>query len=645
MTGARLRSITRRLARGGPGEALELVWRRTGGRLWDRFAAPLVASASAARALRRLTAEFAARPVSVRERLAWTFPDGGWEPWGGGAALAAAASAASRGHVRVLGVDCDLTATACWHRDPSAGVIWPMAWGPAIGRAPVRPAADVKVPWDLSRGSFLVTLGAAGAYADAPAFVSAAERWWVSWLDANPTGVGVNWALAMEAALRASHWVLALAWLEDRIAPALRARVLASLVLHGRFVRRQLEWVSPVLGNHFFSNLAGLAVLGAVFRDRREGRRWLAFAHDQLEREVPHQFLPDGANFEASLPYHRFVLEMALTASLAFRGAGRAWSPAARTRLRAAAMFLRDTQRGDGTVPRVGDDDDGRALVAWGAARDAVGPTLAAASLIDGASDGADALLGIARRGGDRSALATPAARCIAPHGGIAVLRGEPLSVLFIATANGQDGNGGHAHNDKLGIELWHGAEVVVADPGMATYTRAPAVRDGFRATMSHATVAVDGLEQNPMPALFRLPDLSRARFVAADVAGAAPWVEGEHEGYRRLPDPVRHRRRVTLVDGGRAVVLEDALEARDAHEYIWTFPTAGVRPLLEDVDAARLAAGVVVLRMTGLAGAKWSVDPLPWAPHYGHRRDGWALRCRWRGAAARVTWTFSSVG
>jgi hypothetical protein len=42
---------------------------------------------------------------------------------------------------------------------------------------------------------------------------------------------------------------------------------------------------------------------------------------------------------------------------------------------------------------------------------------------------------------------------------------------------------------------------------------------------------------------------------------------EGWHDGYMQLPDPVMHRRRITLEKRLRRVVIEDSLQMSGAHE------------------------------------------------------------------------------
>lgn len=103
------------------------------------------------------------------------------------------------------------------------------------------------------------------------------------------------------------------------------------------------------------------------------------------------------------------------------------------------------------------------------------------------------------------------------------VIRRHPDYCLVSCGPNGGHGRGGHAHNDKLSIELMLDGRDVIVDPGTYLYTSDPDQRNWFRATGSHNTVAVDRCEQVELPAdLFRLPDCVRIR--RAESMDTAEW-------------------------------------------------------------------------------------------------------------------------
>ena len=62
---------------------------------------------------------------------------------------------------------------------------------------------------------------------------------------------------------------------------------------------------------------------------------------------------------------------------------------------------------------------------------------------------------------------------------------------------NGQNGNGGHCHNDKLSFELTINNIPIIIDPGTFVYTPFPKNRNQYRSTSYHNTVCIKKSEQN----------------------------------------------------------------------------------------------------------------------------------------------------
>lgn len=97
----------------------------------------------------------------------------------------------------------------------------------------------------------------------------------------------------------------------------------------------------------------------------------------------------------------------------------------------------------------------------------------------------------------------------------------------------GQDGNGGHAHNDQLAIELNIDGLDWLADPGSYAYTPSPAKRDAYRSVMAHAAPRLGGREPALLnQGMFCLEDKAKARCLRFDKSGFV----GVHYGFN---DPV----------------------------------------------------------------------------------------------------------
>jgi Heparinase II/III N-terminus/Heparinase II/III-like protein len=77
----------------------------------------------------------------------------------------------------------------------------------------------------------------------------------------------------------------------------------------------------------------------------------------------------------------------------------------------------------------------------------------------------------------------------------------------------GQNGNGGHAHNDALSIELQIDGIDHITDPGSYLYTPLPEIRNAYRSVKAHFAPHIDQQEPNPIDHnLFQMEDRAQAQ-------------------------------------------------------------------------------------------------------------------------------------
>lgn len=554
-----------------------------------------------------------------------------------------------------------------WHRDFKSGY----RWDPGTFYADVPyghvPGVDIKVPWELSRGQHLPVLAQAYLLTGDERYAREAVAQIRHWLAANPPQYGVNWACPMDVGIRAVNWLWTVGLLAD--APAadggFAQEWLAGLLAHGRHLMANLE-IRPdgLTTNHYLADVVALLYLGLCLPELADAAGWRAFASRALVAEMERQVLPDGADYESSLPYHRLATEMFLSAAALCRHHGVGLSAAYRTRLGRMVEFVRAYTKPDGLAPQVGDADDGRlhVLSGYGTAdpRDhrhllAVGGLLFERDDWWAASGPAwpEALwLGGARPGRwDRPAPGPAPAPVSAafPDAGLYILRRADDYVLLNASPVGTCGVGTHKHNDLLALEVHLGGEDVLVDPGSYLYTPDPAARDAFRSTAAHATVMVDGQEQNRFVpgGLFALEPDARPRVLAWEPGPDRDRVVAEHDGYCRLADPVVHRRSVTFERATGRVEVVDRFEppaggggGGGVHELVWTFPFAPgcavepaaggwivrtARPRVR-LAAPRREPGGDALAVDAELAEGWV------SPRYGVRHPAPVLRWRWRG-------------
>ena len=481
------------------------------------------------------------------------------------------------GRVNILGSGPTLVGPLVdWHRDFKSGYRWPESFYMDVQSTRLDDPSDAKVPWDLSRSHHLLALARAACLTGDAHYSSEVEDQLASWLESNPSGVGINWVQPMEIALRAVNWVWILRTLEPEfpISPPLRQRVVASLASHARHIRLNLEGTPYLRSNHYLSNILGLLVLGAVLGGDPDAQRWFVYARRAFEREITTQVLDDGMGFEASVAYHGLALEMFLLARHVAAWRRARFSSRYDDRLRRMLTASRILRHPNGRVPLFGDADSGRVLPGSFARPASHDDLIDLGSAIFGARRyldhppspevawtlGIEAWTRLAETPVDFTRLPESL-----PHGGIYVLQRNGLRAVVRCGDVGQNGNGGHAHNDVGSYELFHRGPLVV-DAGNYAYTSDPAARNAFRSTAAHNTIMIDGQEINPFPAeLFRLPQLARPR-VELWKPGGRPALVIEHDGYRRLPGKPRHRRSLELAPDGSSLAITDSITGTGHH-------------------------------------------------------------------------------
>lgn len=495
-----------------------------------------------------------------------------------------------------------------WHVDFKSGYRWsPRTLGLAVPYGHL-PGVDVKVPWELARMQHLPPMALLyGATGDA-ALAREFRNQLLDFLGGNPPGWGVNWACAMDVAIRAAN--MALAWDLFRAAgarfdSAFEEELAAGLRAHGRYIRANLEWNEHHRGNHYLADICGLAFCASYLPDGEETAGWLTFCRRELEAEILRQFTPDGANFEASTAYHRLSAEMALYAAAVLGGL----AEDVMARLSLAARFAADVTKPSGQAVQIGDNDSGRfvTLRPEEAPLDFTSLRMAFDGLFgEGPAQSSEARVVAALAGGKRHERA-PAWRSVEaerPVGQgkgcrLAIMPPDPTALegleviaypdfgLFIWKSArsfvsvrcgpiGQNGNGGHAHNDQLAVEIEIDGIAWVRDPGTHVYTPDLEARNRYRSALAHFVPRDGAKEPARFISPFRLEDRAKA-----EVLRFGPDFVGVHHGFGA---PVH--RRVAIEDG--AIIVED-------------WPGEGEHAIRSPEDLARL----------------WWLD-LPFSPGYG---------------------------
>ncbi len=455
-----------------------------------------------------------------------------------------AASHIQNGFIIIFGKPCSIKTPAFWHQDPLTGQIWTSDTHFSRYKVfhPARDGmTDIRRLWEIGRFAWAMPLAHAYRQTGDPVFLDQWSKHVTQFIRLNPPEWGPHWLNAMEAALRAVNWcrqlsvILStesgrLAFLKTDAAKV----ILHSLLAHGRYIRAHLEWTPTGRTNHYLADLVGLLAISVFIPQFRESKSWRKFAIEKLEQEINLQTDENGFHSEASTAYHHFVVEIYQVVLALHADHQLDLSPHFQDK--AQQMLRVDTLiRGNENIdPQIGDDDSGTMHLP---------PSLEA-----------------------RSPSEDAASSCAFRSSGLYILRSRRLACHVSCGPNGQEGVGGHAHNDKLSFTLRVDGIPLVIDSGTFGYSANLPERDRFRSTAMHNTLQVDQLEQNPLTDWRMLADHTQAKLLSWTDSTAETVFTGEHVGYRT--SQITHRRSLRIHKTENILTVTDECVGLGSHHY-----------------------------------------------------------------------------
>ena len=483
-----------------------------------------------------------------------------------------------------------------WNKDFRSGYIWDARQFYLQVKVAPEPGSEIKIPRELSRFQHIGLLASGPLNESSYEFILEVT----DWIIANPYGYGVNWGCTMDVALRALNWIWGLRFFNQALEkhPEIIDQIKLSLHQHGCFIENNLEYYESSTSNHYLSNIAGLIYIACAFPEFPESDRWLLFGLQELVSEMNREVYEDGASHEGSTNYHRLVAELFLSSAalaerlplsrrerliqvqpkqhkvrpalknktktlLNLKNEGRIFPKEFYISLSKMADFTESLIKPNGLIPQIGDNDSARAhklipdpkynLLNHGSLiagiRKLLGQRLVSSELDNFE---ANLLCG----GMDLEQIVNQVNlidNFLHKEAGIAVMRNKSAFLIVTCGQNGQNGRGGHNHNDKLSFELNINGLDIIVDGGCPIYTANPKIRNQFRGTAAHSTLMAGDVEQDmwsdTMYGLFVLRERSFPRLKLDNNI-----IEGEHFGFS-----VKHRRKFELLD--HSLNIEDRMD------------------------------------------------------------------------------------
>lgn len=376
-----------------------------------------------------------------------------------------------------------------------------------------------------------------------------------------------------------------------------REEIEESLGAQARWLNRRLEF--RLLGNHLLENAVALVMTGNLFRGR-EAQSWRRRGLKILEREIGEQILDDGFHFELSSMYHLRATWLMLL--LEAGGGGDEARPSEGILERMFQALERITHP-DGEISLFGD------------------------SALD-IYPGPEAL----RRAAEKiTGKAHPTAGELSggwelPRAGYFGFRDRKGNCLICdAGPIGPDYIPAHGHGDIFSFELSLRGRRVVVDGGVSGYEAGPD-RAYDRSTRAHNTVEIDGEDQAEFWGIFRVGRRGRPRDVECEIIGDSFFLQGWHDGYRRLPGSPIHHRSFRRFPGGVIEVSDRVVSSRPVRcvSRIHLHPDCRIEKWEGSMATVAYPGGRFLVIFSG--SGKLEIEKSFYSPRFGLRLENRAL-------------------
>ncbi|PTX60434.1 heparinase II/III-like protein [Kordia periserrulae] len=486
----------------------------------------------------------------------------------------AAANCIMKGNIAIFDVDYQFTQPISWHTDWRVHHEWKNNYfkGYSFYHKDKTKEYDVKFPWELSRLSFLIPVARAYQLENNEAQLAYIHAILTDWKVNNPIAFAVNW-YPMEVSVRTINLIqLREILLEANHTDEVVNLLNEILLLHGIFLWRNVEY-TDVRGNHYSANLTALLLLGSVFKEfYSEAKSWYSYAVKRTEKEFHLQFIPDGVNFEKSIPYHRLVVEFYLISFLVMQRAGLKIQENTLKVLKNSCKFTRDVTKPDSLTPIIGDNDSASVFQNDQVPLNNHANMLQLASLFfqdetlnisNEKYHSAYEIFGTKAMENVSSISQDDFASYHYKDGGFVTVKDAQNYFITDVGEVGMNGRGGHGHNDLFSFELMLDNENIIVDAGCYTYTGDLALKTKMKSTAYHNGLQVDDEEIAPMVGNWGISDVAHPFEVSVEHSEEKVIISGKHSGYQRLEDAVMHQRTFQIDKNDFKMICTDVIDCK----------------------------------------------------------------------------------
>ena len=388
------------------------------------------------------------------------------------------------------------------------------------------------------------------------------------WIEQNIACNGNGWE-PYTLSLRLVNWVK---WFSKK--DKVEQKYLASMLLQANALSQQLEY--HILGNHLFANAKALTFIGCYLAGK-EADSYLDMGLKLLDREIPEQFLADGAHFELSPMYHEILLWDLLE-----------------------LIDLAKTSKNTKLFKR---------LPYWSGIAEKAIAWLKTMIHPDGeVSFFNDAAIGIAATPKQIFDYAKSLDLTVADHlptmvthkaSGYSRLSLSNYSLIIDHANVGPDYLPGHAHADTLSFELSVGNERVFVNSGTSLYGVSKE-RLRQRKTAAHNTVVVDDEDSSEVWSGFRVARRAYCNLLKVEQSECEFYLKAQHDGYKRLKGKVTHSRSFTADENKIQIIDKLEGQYKQASAFFHLHPNVEITSITDnEIKLKTKACHVVTIHST----------------------------------------------
>jgi hypothetical protein len=437
-----------------------------------------------------------------------------------------------------------------------------------------RPQRNIDWTWDLNRHAYFETLGRAYWYTGDERYVQKFQELILDWLAKNPADVDQpNWTSAFEVACRINTWIWAFFYF--RSAPTFDRETclafLKGLLTHGYYLEANLELHIP--NNHLLLEAKALAMLGYLLPEVKRAKKWRQQGSQILCQQVKEQVCSDGGHGERATLYHRIIASQLLELQVLLAKNNTSLPTEIAKALEQMIEFELWMTKPNGLVPLLNDSALEDTYLRFSASSG--GPVFLGRSDLKAIAPPPDEasiwLLGHKRI---KQYLDLPAEDfCLNsrafPETGYFVMRGgkgsEAAYLVFDCGPFGYEPVPGHGHADALNLELHAHGQTHLVDPGVYSTYLGEDWRNFFRGSPAHNLVVVDNQDQSALGDIWQVNHPAEATLHQWLSSDEFDFIDGSHNGYERLSEPITHRRQIFFAKPEYWVII-DTLTGQGEH-------------------------------------------------------------------------------